>query len=126
MPVAGRAGFGVGSPAAFDARADVNGPTGVVTLRGEVDISTAPTVRAALRAVIEAGCRDVILDLGNVDFMDASGLGVMADIVRRLRPSGALTVRSPSDMVRRMLAITGLASFVSMEAGGDAGDLIQA
>lgn len=88
----------------------------VLAVRGEVDILTAADLGAIVEAVIGRGHRSVVLDLAGLDFMDASGLGVIAVGAHRLGLSGgALTIRSPSAMVRRILDITGLTAVVRLE-----------
>ena len=92
------------------------GDRAVLDVRGEVDILTAPDLGALVDAVIDQGHRFVSLDLAAVDFMDASGLRVIAGAARRLNPAaGELAIRSPSKMVRRMLDITGLTAVVRLE-----------
>lgn len=85
-------------------------------VQGEMDILTVPEFGAIVDAVINRGHRFVVLDLAQVSFLGASGLGVIAHGARRLGLSGGeLTLRSPSVMVRRMLAITGLDAVLRVE-----------
>jgi anti-sigma B factor antagonist len=51
----------------------------VVGLHGELDLLTAPCLRAELAALIAAGHRDVIVDLEGVTFIDSSGLHVLIE-----------------------------------------------
>ena len=88
----------------------------VLAVRGEVDIVTAPELAAILDAVIDRGHRIVVLDLSELEFMDASGLRVIIHGAQRLAPAGGeLALRSPSRLVLRMLDITGLTSLVGLE-----------
>jgi anti-anti-sigma factor len=92
------------------------GDRAVLGIRGEVDILTAPDLGALVDAVIDQGHRFVVLDLAALDFMDASGLRVIARAARRLNPAaGELAIRSPSRMVRRILDLTGLTAVVRLE-----------
>jgi anti-anti-sigma factor len=85
----------------------------VVSVRGEVDLVTAPGLRALINVFADAGHTDVVLDLGALDFMDAAGLRVIATASARLRPDGgALAIRSPSSMVRKILDLTGMLDLV--------------
>lgn len=91
----------------------------VVSVRGDVDLLTAPELGAVFDTVIGRGHRRVVLDLSDCDFIDASGLRVIAAAVSLLGlPPGTLTIRSPSAMVRRILYITGLAEVVAIEDPG--------
>jgi anti-anti-sigma factor len=90
----------------------------VVTVRGEVDLDTAPKLRAVVQAVIDLGHPEVVLDLADVSFMGAQGLGIIAAGSSRLRERGGqLTLRSPSRTVLRILDITGLDQVVQFEGG---------
>jgi anti-sigma B factor antagonist len=82
----------------------------VVALSGEIDIASAPEVRAALAEAASHAVTGMIIDLGAVTFMDAAGLGVLAEAFRRTRhlPGGLRLVAVPA-RVQRLLAITGLA-----------------
>lgn len=53
-----------------------DGASAILSLRGELDIATAPSVRAATLTEIRAG-RHVTVDLGGLSFMDAAGLSVL-------------------------------------------------
>lgn len=85
----------------------------VLGVRGEVDLVTAPELAAVLDAVIGRGHPTVVLDLAALDFMDASGLSVIASGASSLHPSGGeLVIRSVPAQVTRILGITGLTSVV--------------
>jgi anti-sigma B factor antagonist len=60
----------------------------VLEVGGEVDVYTAPRLRERLVELIDAGGRDVIVDLGRVDFLDSTGLGVLVGALKRLRSAG--------------------------------------
>jgi anti-sigma B factor antagonist len=88
----------------------------VLAVRGEVDMVTSPTLGCFVDAAIDSGHSSVVLDVAELDFMSVSGMGVIASGAFRLGLSGgALTIRSPSAMVRRLLDITGLATLVRVE-----------
>ena len=88
----------------------------VLAVRGEVDMVTSPTLGCFVDAAIDSGHSSVVLDLAELDFMSVSGMGVIASGAFRLGLSGgALTIRSPSAMVCRLLDITGLATLVRVE-----------
>lgn len=76
---------------------------------GELDLSTATEVKAELfRAVSEAD-RDVEVDLSEVVFIDASGIGALVEAAKRARVSGQrLILRRPSEAVTRVIELCGL------------------
>jgi len=81
----------------------------VVRVTGEIDIANARLL--ILDAVIDAlrVSSRVVVDLHEVTFMDASGVGALVrarDAVRRA--GGELVLRSPSALTQRLLELTGL------------------
>jgi anti-anti-sigma factor len=88
----------------------------VLAVAGELDLLTAPTFRAVLNSVIDEVVPSVVLDVAELTFIGADGLGMIADASRRLRRAGAtLAIRSPSAQLRRLLDITGLTTQVRVE-----------
>jgi anti-anti-sigma factor len=88
----------------------------IVTVHGEVDVSTAPELGAYLDEAINSGHRFVALNLARVEFIDGAGLRAIESRAERLLLSGgALSIRSPSAMVRRLIDIVGLADKVRVE-----------
>ena len=82
-----------------------------VTVNGDIDMATAPTLRAALHSVDVNGT--VIVDCANVQFMDSSGIAALITAASRLTAhGGSLCVHRPSASVRRVLAITGVQHFI--------------
>ncbi len=85
----------------------------VLTLIGELDPHTAPMLDEEIAGVRAEGTTAVVLDLGGLGFMDSSGLRVIiaanADLEEQ---GGSLSLRAPSDTVRRLLEITGLVDHI--------------
>ena len=82
----------------------------IVRIVGEIDIATAPLVRAELANLVNRGARQIRLDLADVGFIDSSGLGVLVGTLRRLREErdGRVRIDAVQDGVRRIFEITGL------------------
>ena len=93
-------------------RIDVTGDAAVVRLAvtGEVDSSSAPTLRARLDEVLDRGVvTDLTVDLTGVTFLDSAGLCVLAAVHRRaVRSDVRLRVVATSRAVIRPMQITGL------------------
>ena len=64
------------------------GEFAVVVVGGEEDVYTAPQLREGLLELIDAGVEHVVVDLGGVDFLDSTGLGVLVGALKRLRTVG--------------------------------------
>jgi len=85
----------------------------VVAVRGEIDLLTAPALEALVAALMDLGHLDLVLDLAELDFMDAQGLRVLAAASARLHSTtGSLTIRSPSAAVRRVLDVAAMTDLV--------------
>ena len=87
----------------------------VVSVAGEVDVLTAPTLDEALSSVIGAGNTRLILDFGGVTFLDSTGLGVVVKALKRTREAdGTLAVATQSERVLKVFRITGLDGIVPL------------
>jgi anti-sigma B factor antagonist len=86
------------------------GDPAVVIVVGEVDLLTAPSLAAPLRALIdERRTSGIEVDLEHVPFMDSTGIQVLA--AARADATAAdlpFRVRAASDPVKRVLSLTGL------------------
>ena len=81
----------------------------IVHVSGELDAYTATRLRDSLAGLISVGARHIVVDLADVSFMGASGLGVLVGACKRLqRDDGKLVLRSPRPNVQNLIEITGL------------------
>ena len=81
----------------------------VVAVEGELDMSTAPTLREALVDVIDGLEGDLILDVGLLTFIDSSGLTLLVAEHQTLRSLGhELVIFAPTPRTVRLLEIVGL------------------
>jgi anti-sigma B factor antagonist len=72
-------------------------------------MATSPQLRRALSEAIDGGSMDVVVDLAEVDFIDATGVGALVAAVNPAQTVGRrLTLRAPSHAVRRILEIVRL------------------
>ncbi len=100
----------------FDTEIGISGDRAVVVIRGELDVATAPTFGGFVKALCDHGHTDIVFDLEHLGFLDASGIGVFAGAIARLRPRGGrLILRSVPAPVRRVLELTGFSSMVDIE-----------
>lgn len=81
----------------------------VISVSGEVDVYTAPTLREHILNAINDGASTIVVDLSSVSFMDSTGLGVLVGGLKRLRQSdGSLHVVCDSEPVLKIFRVTGL------------------
>ena len=78
-------------------------------LKGEIDVYTAPKLKAELVEIIESGCANIVVDLEGVTFIDSSGLGVLVSALRRARErEGAVRFVCTRENILKIFRITGL------------------
>ena len=80
-----------------------------VRVRGELDIATADQAYAYLRDVVDNQDGPVMMNLSELSFCDAAGLGVLARVAGHARRAGRslkLTAARPS--LLRIMRITGM------------------
>jgi len=82
----------------------------ILTLCGEVDIAVTEPLRATWYLVAERAEHEMIdVDLCEVTFMDACGLGLLVGMLNRQeRHGGQLRLRGTPAPVTRLLPLTGL------------------
>lgn len=99
--------------APFAAQVAAEDSSTVLTLRGEADYFTRPTVVGALALVISEHEGPVVVDLAETSFIDAGTLSALGDAARLLaNRDRALTVRGASRMALRLFAILGLSDLI--------------
>jgi len=93
----------------LDIKQNMSGDLCELTLTGEIDVYTAPSLKKELVELIEGGCSNVIVDLEGVAFIDSSGLGVLVSGLRRARErDGSVRIVCSRDSVLKIFRITGL------------------
>ena len=81
----------------------------VVTVEGEIDISTGARLRELLIDLASAGHYHLIVDLDQVGFLDSTGLGVLVGALKRVRPhDGWLDLVCTQERILNIFRITGL------------------
>ena len=81
----------------------------VVQVSGDLDHATVPQVADRLHAAVTSGPAEVVVDLENCTFVDATALAKLVETNTAAQRSGrTLVLRCCSPRVERLLAITGL------------------
>jgi anti-sigma B factor antagonist len=85
------------------------GDWSVVAPVGELDLASVPRLRQEVLNLLGAGGRDVVLDLGAVDFIDSVGLGGVVAVAKRVRSAGGqFRVARPDPRVWEVFTLVGL------------------
>jgi anti-sigma B factor antagonist len=83
--------------------------TTVLTVRGEVDIYTAPRLRERMIELVSQGRHQIVVDLEQVEFLDSTGLGVLVGGLKRVRShDGDLSLVCTQSRILKVFEITGL------------------
>ncbi len=81
----------------------------LVVLRGEADVSTTCVTSDVLAWVVARRTGDVVVDLGELEFIDSATAHVLAEGQQLLGHHGrTMTFRSPSRLAARVLHVFGL------------------
>lgn len=89
----------------------------VVTASGELDVHTAPALKERLDALSTVPSPSLVVDLGEVGFIDSTGLGVLVSTLKHVREGGgSLDVVVSSPRVLRVFALTGLDVVIPLHA----------
>jgi anti-sigma B factor antagonist len=99
----------------LDLETSKHGEASVVSLRGEIDVYTAPRLRQALIDLVEGGAKDIVVDMDRVDFLDSTGLGVLVGGLKRVKSNeGEMKLVVTQDRIMKIFEITGLAKVFPM------------
>ena len=86
-------------------------PDGVAVVRliGRLDLPVAAVVKDRLAKVVADGHPRLVVDLGEVSFVDSSGLGALIGGLKAARLAGGdLRLARPADQARLILGLTTL------------------
>lgn len=87
----------------------VDDNTQALDLEGEVDVYTAPLLRQEIMDQVDAGVKNLLVNLSKVEYLDSTGLGILIGGVKRLKEQGgSLRLVGPSARITRIFEITGL------------------
>lgn len=97
-------------------------------LTGELDLSNAPALQDVLDRALENVVRTqgaparLILDLRSLSFIDSTGIQTLVATKRRCEEHGTrLSLKIGDSQIARMLAVAGVADFLSGDSDGSAG-----
>jgi anti-sigma B factor antagonist len=97
---------------------ELQGGITVFTVRGELDMHTAPELESSLEQATAEGASLVMLDLSRCEFIDSTGIALIVRAWQRIdrdagkEGDGRLVLCSVNHQVRRLLTITGVESSI--------------
>jgi anti-anti-sigma factor len=115
------------SPAPFEVQVEeMDGGVSALTVRGELDMNTAPELELRLQDATSEVDALVMLDLSDCEFIDSTGIALLVRTWRDLDREaegdgkGRVVLCCVNHQVRRLLEITGLEASMSIQADRDA------
>lgn len=89
---------------------EVNGNTLIVRVKGELDLAVADRFREEMEEKLQQEkLKNLIVDLGEVSFIDSSCLGVILGRYKRLsEQGGTVAIIRAQPQVRRVLELSGI------------------
>ncbi len=78
---------------------------------GDIDMATAPALAADVAAALAAGATELRLDLGDVTFVDSSGINAIAPAIGRVQ----VVLVDPTEPVLMVFEVAGLLPLVLVE-----------
>lgn len=86
----------------------------VVRLAGELDLATVGQLAAPLKDLLARQPQPVVLELGELEFMDSSGIAVIIRIANHFEQ---VETRGAKPAVRRVIEVLGLSGRVGLQQG---------
>jgi anti-sigma B factor antagonist len=88
------------------------GTTRTLVAAGDLDLSVAARFGAAVTTALDSGAETVVLDLGDLGFIDSAGIHALLRANRRAANGGTarLIIRPGSDRVQRVFELCGVAA----------------
>ncbi len=100
----------------FSVRSQDSAGVVVLRLQGELDMATVVDLRRAVAEELERKPSALALDLGELSFIDSSGIGSLVGASRFAKERGCtFTLRSPTRPVRKALHLTGVDQLMAIE-----------
>jgi len=89
------------------------GSVTVSQLTGRLDAGSAPSVDAGLGAVVAGGCRQMVVDLSDVEYVSSAGLRALLTAAKKMQQAeGRLVLAAASPQVHAVLEVAGFAAII--------------
>jgi len=93
----------------------------VIVARGRMNAMTAPAMKNRIRELIDEGRTEIVCDLGEVSFLDSSGLSALVSGLKATRERGGfLKLAGANEQVARIFRLTMLDRVFEMYASVEA------
>ena len=82
--------------------------TSVIALEGELDLERAPSLKWALVDSLDAGYKQIVVDLTQVRFMDSTALSVLVGVNKSLDIGARLAIVCVNTNVLKIFELSGM------------------
>ena len=86
----------------------------IIEVVGRLDTITAPALDKTINEDIE-GTRDLVLDLGGLEYISSAGLRVLLAAQKKMQRIGSMKVKNVCDSIMEVFEITGFADILEIE-----------
>jgi anti-sigma B factor antagonist len=87
----------------------------VLRLKGELDLFSVPSFQREYQAVLVEGCRELFVDLGDLQFIDSAGLASLLILYRESLSNGcSLVLVDELGRQERLFALTHLEAILPL------------
>jgi anti-sigma B factor antagonist len=86
----------------------------VVSIGGEIDLSTAPAFEAAIAGALDDDPPVLVIELSEVRFMASAGLRILAATHEKVSKSAQLAIVANNPATSRPIQLTGLDKIMSL------------
>ena len=85
-----------------------------------LDVRTAATLKSLVQGLIDDGCKRIMLNFAETEYVDSAGMGVLFGAVRRMRESGGLlSCINVAPRVMRIFSIYRLVDYAPVQKAGE-------
>lgn len=92
---------------------------GLVDVSGDLDVSSVPSVRRRLDALIASGSRRIFMNMADVGYVDSAGMALILTELRRVRAlGGLLSLINVSSQLYRALSLMRMVDFMPVSRAG--------
>lgn len=96
-------------------------PVAVMSLHGNIDRDAMESLTAAYERAVVGDPRTILLDFGDVDYINSTGIALIVGVLGRARAESRRVVASGlSEHYEHIFAITRLSDFIQLYADVDA------
>lgn len=87
----------------------------IIRANGRIDSNSAPEFDNELKAALENGRHNIVLNLSGVSYMSSAGLRALISALRECKKHhGNVVLAAPSDRVKEVLELAGLSTIFNI------------